>query len=416
MLALRLTAIFATAAVSLSVNVTFRASAQSVTAPEADALRQSADELWHFDEDPAAVEDAYEQALRAYEALGDSQNALLVLASLFQVNYRHCEDNRAVFWAQQAIARAKEDRQRYHTYVFWVRQLGDLYRTIEQSEQALATYGSGIEYLEGLKQSADAQPGLWREQANLLRSQLGLPLSSSEVARLEARLVETREEIGAITQIEGLLEDARMLQGTAYASSELAAIALQNSQTYRYPAGELAALILLGEQAIAAGDYPVARRYGEQAISLAQQLPESETFQTEALRVWADSQRGLGNAETAITAYSSLLERREAADTSNFSEIREIVTTLVALYQATGQPAAARRLETDYASLLANPYSITLRPLPSRAPLPPIRRRSIISFRLCDLPAPSGSFPTLQPLPTLPDLPRPTARPARPSL
>lgn len=415
MRAFRLTLILTTALVSLSTSLSLRAAAQSVTAPEAEALRRSADVLRRSSDDPAVISEAYEQALQAFDALDDRQNALSVLGELFAVNYRYCEDDQAVFWAEAAIARSKADHQEYSTYAFWIRQLGDLYQLIDQNGQASVLYSSGIDHLERLQQSTAARVVLWREEAMLLRSQLSLPLSTDETTRIEARLVETREEIGAITQIEGLLQDASALQDTAYASSELATRALQNSQAYRYRSGELAALILLGEQAIAASDYRLALSHGEQVLALAKQLPDTDSFQTEALSIWADSQRGLGNADAAISAYAELLGRVEGSATgrSNSAEVREIVTTLIALYQETGQLAPADQLETDYAELLANPFGFIPTPLPAVSSLPRSRRAFISSFRRCDSSSFPDSFPSLQPLPTFPVSP-PIPRPVRP--
>lgn len=412
---LRLSVILATALVGLSSSLSARTWAQSVTIPEAQALQQSADTLRRNSEDPAAISDAYEQALRAYDALDDQRNALSILRDLYEVNYSYCEDDQAIVWAKAAIARLQQDPEQYGTYTEWVRTLGGFYSRTDRSEQAIATYRDGVDYIAGLQESATAAQGLWREEAILLRSQLGLSLDRNEAAGVEARLVQTRQAIGAIAQIEWLLDDAEFLRDAEYSPVGLLTMALQNSQEYRYRPGELSALIALGEAAIAVDDYRLAKRYGEQAMALAQSLSDSETAQRQVLVILAESQQGLGETEAAIAAYLDLLGRVAATDNASSSlQVRATVTELIALYQATGQSELANQLETDYADALSNrPVSTPLPLLRPPTAVPSVRRSASRVSRRCDRSL--DTPPSLRTFPRLPALPRPVPSPVLPS-
>lgn len=411
MSALRLMALVTTVLVGLGTGGQHHLLAQQpVTVPQARALEAAADALSATSRDPDALSAAYERALQAYDQLEDRDNGLEMVKRLLEVNYQYCRDPEAIAWTQEGIRRLARDQTQYRTYVDWLQLLGTLYQKADAPEAAFTAYEGGIAYLRSLQQSATADVELWTEMTALARSQLSLPMGDRRSQDLQRQLIELHREAGAVTQVNGLLTDASALFDEANPFSLLALEALQISQQYRYPSGELRALLLLGEDSIADSNYRLAAEYGEQAMALMVSLTNTDAYQAQALYVLAQSQQGLGNEEPAIDAYTEALRLLESApeNSGNAPSIRDVVSSLIDLYQQTGQLAAASRLETTYRDQLAGFYD--LRSYFEPFPVASLRSSVYLPAQICLFPdeAPSLSAPSLippRPLPLRPSVP-----------
>lgn len=339
--------------------------AQIAPSPEvqqAERLLQTADLLVYDDNtesvDPVLM--AYEQALDAYDSLDRPDTSLSIYNALADLNYAMCRDPQAVSWAKQALqfieqqplAEGFDVSDHLNNYRDWSQKLGEFYRVNERSNEALEAYIAGLRYGADWPQSAIDAPEPHRKAA-LLRSQLSLiPPDSIAADETEQMLVDTWQLIGAIEEVDGLLRDVDHLADQGIAALELlVAQALETSRRHGYGAGELKALLLSGQIAMADNAYDRADDYAQQAMELAQQLRDGERFEYEALYLRAQAKQGNGDLQDAIEQYVALLEKinQPASNYGNVSEFA-IVTNLVALYQQTGQSVQAQTLIGRYNS------------------------------------------------------------------
>ncbi len=366
----------------------------------AERLLQTADELADADNDSVdPVLAAYEQALVAYGSLDDPDTSLSIYEVLADLNYADCRDPQALAWSEQAlqfIAQLDESsvenfgltRQLRH-YRSWSKKLGDLHRANERPEDALAAYKDGLLYGASWPQSALNAPDS-EQIADLLRSQLPLiPPDSAAADETEQRLIDTWQLAGAIEEVDGLLNVlTRLADEEIPAPESLLVQTLETSRRHGYRAGELRALLLSSQAAIAAIDYNRAEGYAQQALELTRQLRYGNLFENEALYALAQAAWGKGDLQAAIDQYQTLLEKVNQTSSyhSRVSEL-EVVTSLVALYRQTGQSAQAQTLIDQYGG--RSPRRLGLNPAASR-----LRLRSIpyslfsnsgsLPYRNCD--------------------------------
>jgi|GEM_PF-5136442 len=262
--------------------------AQTVTEAQADAWFEEAEALEEQGEDFDAVIAAYERALDAYRSLGDQSNSLKVLEDLFALTYTACQYEQAIAWAEQALelfpapetSMNPTDDGNYHKS--WTETLGWLYRRQGQIEQAIATYRAGLQFLENLPPSAEADLRADLE-ADLLRGLLVAHSiadsdGSSELESLQQQLIEASQRAGVIRQLERLLSDLRFMNREPGRSPESLNFILDTSRQYDYASGELQALMMLGHEAWRRGELEAAIAQGEAALSLAEQFAESDAY------------------------------------------------------------------------------------------------------------------------------------------
>ncbi|MEM7064417.1 MAG: tetratricopeptide repeat protein [Cyanobacteria bacterium P01_B01_bin.77] len=391
---------------------------------EADTLADTSDSSDSVDVDSVLA--AYEQALNAYDSLDRPDTSLSIFSILTDLNYVNCRDPQAVDWAIQALQFIEQQQpdasfngsQHFNNHGDWSQRLGDLYRANNQPDQALAAYNSGLKYRANWPQSATVSPNLV-QASTLLQSQLSLLAPDSDVAEeIQEQLVATWQQAGAVTEVDGLLSNVERLAETDIPAPALLTQALDSSRRHRYQAGELRALLLSGQAAIDSGDYDDASDYAQQAIELTKQLQYGENFEDNALYVLAQAEWGQGNLQTAIDHYTTLLEIVDSQSLNIDVNRFEVVTSLTALYQQTGQAAQAQALIERYAN---QPRLSRLRLSRSLARFPRFTGtfNAVLPHRTCDQPETETSpfvipsFPVRRPGRGIPTIPRTVPRPIR---
>ncbi|MBE9069009.1 tetratricopeptide repeat protein [Leptolyngbya cf. ectocarpi LEGE 11479] len=367
--------------------------AQTLAEEQAQTLLLEADSLADTSESVDSVLAAYERALNAYRPIDSTDVSLSIFSILTDLNYVNCRDPQAVDWAIQALQFIEQQQpddsfngsQHFNNHGDWSQRLGDLYRANNQPDQALAAYDSGLDYRADWPQSATVSPNLV-QMATLLQSQLSLLAPDSDAAEeIQEQLVATWQQAGAVTEVDGLLSNAERLAETDTPAPALLAQALDSSRRHRYPAGELRALLLSGQAAIDGGDYDDASDYAQQAIELTKQLQYGENFEDNALYVLAQAEWGKGNLQAAIDHYTTLQEMVDTQSLTMDVNRFEIVTSLTALYQQTGQMAQAQTLIDRYANQSAIPRLRVSRS-PFRFPRLVGTFNAVLPHRTCDQP------------------------------
>ncbi|MBT9314850.1 tetratricopeptide repeat protein [Leptothoe spongobia] len=425
MKSLRLSIVAATLA-SLLASSNAHVFAQSATELQAGALLESAERLDRDSDDIDAITMAYEQALAAYDELGNTDKSLEILDTLYAINHSACRDEEAIRWASQALERFAlpqrdfELRDKLFEYKRWVNLLGGSYRREGQSAQALELYKAALENLATISPSMDEDLPLGIE-AEFLRSQLALQSSDShEATVILQRIMAVRQQAGVINQINGLLSDAMFLSESdrdapSQTAVELLQQTLELSRLHNYPSGEVQSITLLSKQALADRNYEQAISYGNLVLTEFNQLDGVGPWSADARHVLAQSEQSLGNDTEAIKHYSGLLTLINSEPDFYIEVSRyEVVSNLINLYERIGDTASANELATDYNDLLNGLLPIaSIPPLTLRRPLPGLPR-SFLSFRgLClrnpiRLPdSQSSPLPSIRSQPT-PVVPRPS--------
>lgn len=430
MKSLRLSLVAATLASVLSAS----ALAQSVTELQAGALLQSAERLSNERADAETVSAAYQKALMAYDELANTEKSLEILGTLVDIHYGVCEDDEAIRWAEDAVARFLPPQRNFDLndrlfgYAGWLDRLGRLYGLTGQPESAADMYAVALNNLQTIPPRVDRDFSLTTE-AEFLRSQLTFyPSDSEDAIATRERLMEVRQRSGTIHQVDGLLADATFLSRSTEDSFSSAVELLQQawelSHLNNYPSGKLQATVLLGQQALQATDYSQALSYGSSALTDFNTLQGAETWLTDARYVLAQAHQELGNDIEAIGYYTDLLKLIDSEPEFRINVNKStVVTELIALYERTGQLALANELATANESLLNSPFPRLSR-LPSVSSLSRLRRppyRSRLWVRFCDdgsealrsVPRPRFTAPR-RPTNFVPVLPRSTSKGAQP--
>lgn len=373
--------------------------AQTSDEEQAQTLLHEADALADTSDSVDSVLTAYERALNAYRPLDRPDVSLSIFNILTALNYVNCQDPQAIDWAVQALQFIEQQQpddsfnsSHFNNHGDWSQRLGDLYRASNQSDQALAAYDRGLNYRADWPQSATVPPNSV-QTATLLQSQLSLLAPDSAAAEeIQEQLVAIWQQAGAVSEVDGLLSNVERLAETDTPAPALLAQALDSSRRHRYQAGELRALLLSGQAAIDSVDYDDARDYAQQAIELTRQLRYGENFEDNALYVLAQAEWGQGNLQTAIDHYTTLLEMVDNQSLNMDVNRFEIVTSLTALYQQTGQTAQAQTLIDRYAN---QPVFPRIRPSRSPFRFPRLMGtfNAVLPYRTCDKPeAETGPF------------------------
>ena len=405
---------------SLLVSFHTRVLAQAATDLQAGALLQSAERLERDSDDIDAITMAYEQALAAYDELGDTDKSLELLDTLYAINYSACRDDEANRWASQAVDRFTLPQRDFdlsdklYVYKRWVNVLGDSYRRKGQSAQALELYTAALENLATMSPSVN-RDWPFDMEAEFLRSQLALQPSDSYDATVTLqRLVAVRQRAGVIEEINGLLSDAIFLNNRLNASSvasaaELFQRVLDLSRLNNYPSGEVQAITLLSKQALAASNYDQAISYGNLVLRRFSQLDGVEPWLANARYVLAETEQILGNDTEAIKHYSALLILIDSGPDFFIPVSKyDVVSNLISLYERIGDMAQADELATDYDDLLSGVFPpatgsrLLLRPLPGLSS----SRLSLRGLCLDNTPVRLTPIPNV-PLPSAPPAPSP---------
>lgn len=322
--------------------------AQTPTLTQADVLYEAAETLAGSSSDADAISAAYEQALAAYDRLGDLQSSLNVLRDLVRTNIRFCRSQAAVTWANQAVGRLTQPDARQR-YTEWVLALGQLYGNLGQIDQAQATYETGLAHLATLPQSLQSRSPIGRYEAQLLRSQLLLPQSAEQAQITRQRLIDLHQRLGTSTQVDELLNDAEVLFNAGRTSPELLQEVLKISQQIDYQGGEMRAFTLLGRSALQTQDYASAMDYSQRMLALAERLHHSDAYRAEAILNLGQIYQALGNASMALDAYSQLFDLLEQdADVLSYGLLLDALGGLGELAQQTGETDLHRRVDQVY--------------------------------------------------------------------
>ncbi|MGD1855619.1 MAG: tetratricopeptide repeat protein [Leptolyngbyaceae cyanobacterium] len=411
------------AAVLTSLLASNRVLAQSAAELQAGALLESAERLDRNGNDIDATTAAYEQALQAYDEIGDTDKSLEILDTLHGVNWSACRDDEAMRWAIQAVARFDLPQRDFNlndklsAYQRWVSVLGDWHVRKEQPEQALELYDRALKNLETMPPAIN-ETFSTETEAKFLRSRLSLlPSESHEATVTLERLTDVRQRLGAISEIDGLLSDATFLRNTidnknSASVIELSQRVLELSRLNNYPSGEAQALTLLSQQAFTDASYDQALSYGGLVTTRFNQLQGIEPWLADARYTLARTQQELGNDSEAIGQYLALLNGIENAPDSYYRISKYgVVSNLIELYERTGSIAQANQMSTEYSDTL-NGASRAL-PLLNRRPLPfTVRTPRLRSICLSNSPTSSPRriaprrFPS-RPLPPLRSSPIP---------
>ncbi|MEM9979391.1 MAG: tetratricopeptide repeat protein [Cyanobacteria bacterium P01_D01_bin.2] len=379
-----------------------------------ERLLQTADDLANASDAATdsveSVLSAYRQALAAYSSLDDPDTSLSIYEVLVDLNYFHCRGPQAISWAEQGLDFIKQldesaenfgITQRLRGHGTLSQKLGDLYRFNEQPEAALQVYKDGLQYDANWPQSALGTPN-YSQVERLLRSQLTLlPPDSLAAAETQQQLINTWQLAGAIEEVDGLMRTLDQLaEEDILAPERLLNQVLDTSRRYGYRSGELRALLLSSETAIAATDYDRAADHAQQAVALAEELRDGDRVENQALYNLAQATWGKGDLQAAIEQYEALLVKVQEPNQPwaygrRVGEL-DIVPSLVALYRQTGQAAKAQGLINDYENRISRlrnrtqlfPLVQPFRPYPGEGSLPP--------YRICDEPE-TNDGPFLRP-------------------
>lgn len=376
----------------LIIGTSYPVVAQSATEIQAGALLQSAERLERDSDDSAAITMAYEQALAAYDDLGDTDQSLKILDTLYRVNYSACRYDAAVRWGREAVGRYELPRRDFdlndklREYRRWVIRLGNVYGETRQSEQLLALYTAALENLDTLPPSVD-DAAVFEVKAEFLRSQLTLyPSDSRESSITRQRLLAVRERLGVITEVDGLISDAIYLRDVALGRYSAPAVdllqrVLEQSRLNNYSTGEIKAVTLLSQQFLANDDYDQAISHSDLVLTSFNQLDRAAPWLAIARYVLAQSEQAVGNDAEAIEHYEILLAEMDSApeyriDVSKY----DVVVSLFFLYDRAGNTAQVDQLAREHRDLLEGNFPT--RPLPRASAIPPVVL-SPYSFRTC---------------------------------
>ena len=348
--------------------------AQSLTSEDAAALAQAAADSYYTEDGLETTAAAFEEALAAYDALGEQRNSLQTLEWLVRLHIYACDLEQAAVWAHEKLDRRVSNGSDAYPrsslltsdIVSDTRQLGELLVLTNQTDRLAAAYRLGENLLLALQRNIPDVDGspladselrsdyLWQAYAELVASHLSfLPADSAAAPALGQRLLYLHQQSAAVTQVDGLLNSAYQVNQTNL-QADLRTTALQLSRQYEYEYGQLRALIALSDQFIKMGDYPQSIAYAQQALVLTQQMPQSDRAQTLASYLLAQNEQIAGNVDSAIQNYTTVLVFLDAEETNRTTiwDITlakdEVVTNLITLHRQLGQTQMANQLESGY--------------------------------------------------------------------
>ncbi len=303
------------------------AQTQSDRKTEADRLRDEGQRLFKAQQFEAALE-SYQQALKIYQEIQDTEGELYVLGWLSTTHLRNRNFDRAIEYAEQRLARA----QQLSSYENEIGSLKNLYGAyINQLD-----YGKAIEYAQQWLSLAQKFQDSQQEDHALMElsgvySELGDRARANEYEAIV--LARTRSNYSPSQAIEQSLQ-------------QLAVVREQQDRQ-----GEAKILFRLGWLYRGSGNYTQAIDFYEQALKIARQIEDSQ-MQLEILVTLGESQV----TEPQIVDYNKTIDYYQqllilAQDTSNSHYQKMALNGLAVAYIGLNDYAKAAEYREQYLAI-----------------------------------------------------------------